>query len=674
MKKIINKIMFILFIFGITLCGLTNSVHADTNGGLTNSVHADVNISKDRIYGNDRIQTSIKISQSGWANGTDTAVIAQGYGYADALCAGPLAKKYNAPILLSAKSGLNNEAINELKRLKVKKVFIIGESGVLSQNVESQLSSAGIKNIDRLGGKDRYETSLKVAETLGTVDSVVIASGNGYADSLSISSIAAQKGMPILLSEKDKLTDNIQFYIKKINAKKCYIIGGTGVISDNVKNLIPNSERLGGKDRFETNLSVIKNFQDELNFENIFIAEGDGPTGTEFADALSGSALAAQKSSPIILVYKNMATNTAQFIKTKMSDKTKLTALGGTSVVADNILNAVVDIYNGKTPTSGIGDIISPTTAAGGAAASTGKTDGKTFNMTITKNNGASTIKTFTMIIDKDKTKENAMEYLKSVTKITQLQGPGFINGIDGLTNVFLKDLPISDRQKGYYGIDWFICLNGTLTDVGAPGVYPKAGDTLNFDYHEWDWHALVAPGETVMPLKIEDVPKTVNVGQSIKLRVTCIYRGVYDVTVKVDGTKVASTDIDGYATITMNNSGTHKISVEKDTGKEETDITVNGGGPGPTPTPIILIQKDGNPNLVITETQDKVINIKSNSTNSADYISITLYDEKGNLSYMNQASNGKLEYNTFLKSGKYHGFIKTTSADIVNISEFQVN
>ncbi|AKA67672.1 cell wall-binding repeat-containing protein [Clostridium scatologenes] len=566
MKKIFSKIILLLFMFSITLSNIGN-------------VHANEAISKSRIFGNDRVETSIKISENGWQNGTDTAIIAQGYGYADALCAAPLAKKYNAPLLLTDKSGLNNGTINELKRLKVKNVFLIGGSGALSSNVENQLKNLGINHIERLWGKDRYETSLKIAESLGEVNGVVVTSGNGYADSLSIAPIAAQKGMPILLSDKNGLTDGIKNYIKDKNIKNTYIVGGTGVIDTKIQNDLSNAKRLSGQDRFETNLAVMNEFQNELKFEKIFIAEGNGVSGNEFADALSGAVLAAQSSSPLVLIYKTMPTKTAEFIKAKMSNKTQLIALGGDAVVANSVLNGLIDLFSGKTvPTTST----QTTTSSGGSSSggsSGGSSGNKTFTMTITKNNGATTIKTFTITIDKDKANENSMEYLKSVAKVTELQGPGFINGIDGLLNVFLKDLPISDRKAGYYGIDWFIYLNGKLTPVGATGVYPKEGDTLNFDYHEWDWHALVAPGTTTMPLNLESVPSSIKSGQSIKLRATCVYRGVYNVAVKVDGKQVAATDIDGYATIAINGAGTHTVTLEKDGASKSKTVTVTSSG-----------------------------------------------------------------------------------------------
>lgn len=49
-----------------------------------------------RISGDDRYQTAVAVSQTGWQT-SDYAVLARGDDYADALCAGPLAYKYDGP-------------------------------------------------------------------------------------------------------------------------------------------------------------------------------------------------------------------------------------------------------------------------------------------------------------------------------------------------------------------------------------------------------------------------------------------------------------------------------------------------------------------------------------------------------------------------------------------------
>ncbi|MEM5720324.1 cell wall-binding repeat-containing protein, partial [Proteus mirabilis] len=75
------------------------------------------NLSK-RLSGTNRYETGCKIVREGWTS-SDYAIIASGEGFADALCSAPLAKKYNAPILLTGKDKLDLNTKNELERLNV---------------------------------------------------------------------------------------------------------------------------------------------------------------------------------------------------------------------------------------------------------------------------------------------------------------------------------------------------------------------------------------------------------------------------------------------------------------------------------------------------------------------------------------------------------------------------
>ncbi|MDP4179169.1 MAG: cell wall-binding repeat-containing protein, partial [Bacillota bacterium] len=93
---------------------------------------SDAVFTSDRIYGTDRFETAAKIADKGWTTTSDYAVIATGEDYPDALCASPLAKKYNAPIILTETNKLSDSAQKELKRLSVKTVFIVGGTGVVS--------------------------------------------------------------------------------------------------------------------------------------------------------------------------------------------------------------------------------------------------------------------------------------------------------------------------------------------------------------------------------------------------------------------------------------------------------------------------------------------------------------------------------------------------------------
>jgi putative cell wall-binding protein len=287
-----------------------------------------------RLQGADRYETSISISKSGWVT-SDDVILASGYDFPDALSAAPLAKQLEAPILLIGGT-LDTAINNELNRLQVKNIFIVGGEGVISKNIEDKLRAKAI-TITRLSGNDRYETSISIANyitekyKLGT--EIVVAYGGGFPDALSIAPIAASKGMPIILSSKNELPSSVKKYITDNKVTKAFVIGGTGVVSDKVMQALPLAERVWGDDRYKTNVAVLNRFVVDLNFDNVYIATGSG-----FPDALSGSALASKTSSPIILMGKTVSISIADYMILKLPSINKLWVLGGEGVVPQSIL------------------------------------------------------------------------------------------------------------------------------------------------------------------------------------------------------------------------------------------------------------------------------------------------------------------------------------------------
>ncbi|MBV4420093.1 cell wall-binding repeat-containing protein [Clostridium tyrobutyricum] len=306
-----------------------------------------------RLGGADRYETSAKISQNGWANGSDYVVLASGEGYADALCAAPVAKKYNAPILLTTSKTLNSTIKSEITRLKAKNIIEIGGTASISSNIENQLENEMSLKVTRLGGIDRYETSANVARELGDVSDMVLTSGLGYADALSIAPIAASKGYPILLTPKNSVTNSVKSYINshKSDSTKVYVIGGSGVIPESILSSVPNPMRIFGQNRYETNVSVMEFFKTELKFQNVYIAKGDGPNGNEFADALSASELAARTSSPVVLTNNTLNNYTKEFIKSNLTKDTSVVSIGGQASVPDSLAAAIQNVINGTDET-----------------------------------------------------------------------------------------------------------------------------------------------------------------------------------------------------------------------------------------------------------------------------------------------------------------------------------
>ncbi|MGM7703016.1 cell wall-binding repeat-containing protein [Pseudalkalibacillus sp. Hm43] len=257
-------------------------------------------IHMDRISGENRYETAVEISQNGWPDGSNTVVLARGYEFPDAIAGAPLAYQEDAPILLTDNDYLTQVTKDEIERLEANRVILLGGEAALSSRIESELNSMGLET-KRISGKNRYETSVEIARELGSSDTAVVAYGGNYPDALSAAPYAARQGFPILLTRTNEIPSAVNQFKDRFN--KSYILGGHGVISESVANDFNGAERLAGGDRFETSKEILEVFQ-MGDADEAYVA-----TGYDFADALTGSILAAKTNDPILLAEKNYVPN-----------------------------------------------------------------------------------------------------------------------------------------------------------------------------------------------------------------------------------------------------------------------------------------------------------------------------------------------------------------------------
>ena len=249
-----------------------------------------------RLAGLDRYDTAVAIAKQGWEH-SDYAILAFGENFPDALAAAPLAKKYDAPILLTGSTSLNAKTKQTISDLKVKNVFIVGGTSVVSAGIENELQASGLI-VTRLAGSDRYDTSIEIAKKLDAVTSIMVATGEDYADALSVGSIAGKLGMPIIIVPQNTLPESVKSYVASHNIKTSYIVG--------------NQDRIS----------------------SICLA-----TGNNFADALTGTAYASKNSLPIVLVPNDLHQKIQYYIASMIENLDHVVIFGGEAVVSTALLN-----------------------------------------------------------------------------------------------------------------------------------------------------------------------------------------------------------------------------------------------------------------------------------------------------------------------------------------------
>lgn len=290
-----------------------------------------------RLFGSNRVETAIAIAQANYPGKVANVVLATANNYPDALAGSVLAYKLNAPLLLVGSTAQDQESLLNYLKEHVETagtITILGGTGAVPAAVEETIQAHGYSQIIRLGGANRYETALKIAEELKVEQGrpVILAYGGNYPDALSVSSAAAAIQSPILLVEKNGISEGVKNKLAQIKPIKVYIIGLEGVISQQVEDEVAqltslkqeNIIRIGGPDRYQTSLAVAKYFN--LSGKNIGIA-----TGNNFPDALAGSVYAANHNAPILLLNDTIPNDVMDYLKSR--EMTGATIFGGEAVI-----------------------------------------------------------------------------------------------------------------------------------------------------------------------------------------------------------------------------------------------------------------------------------------------------------------------------------------------------
>ena len=295
--------------------------------------------SDERLYGNLRYDTAIAAAEKykeTTGSKFENVIVAYGLKFPDALSGGYLAKVTNAPILLvepSVESRIVNYISENISSDGT--VYILGGTGVVRSAFESALVKKGLKT-KRLGGPTRFDTNLEILKAAGVTDEdILVCTGYEYADSLSASAV----GKPILLVG-NTLTEGQIAYIKGLNSKQYYLIGGEGAVKPTIekglkalKELNLHIERLWGSTRYETSTAVAKKFFEKAKTVVLAYAQN-------FPDGLSGGPLAMLKDAPIVLTHSNITAAAKDYVKN--AGIVNSITLGGPKLISDTAVKIIM--------------------------------------------------------------------------------------------------------------------------------------------------------------------------------------------------------------------------------------------------------------------------------------------------------------------------------------------
>jgi len=252
-----------------------------------------------RLGGADRYDTAVRISWT-YAPGVPVAYVATGAAFADALSAAPAAAAQGGPLLLTATTSLPDVVAEELRRLKPRKIVVVGGAGSVADAVYRQLAAIQ-PNIRRDAGADRYATSRIVNQRAFPSGAAVtyVATGRAFPDALSASAAAGALGGAVVLvdgagASVDEATTSL---IAALGSPEIRVVGGTGAVTAAVAtqlNSVAPVVRLEGADRYQTSVAIGRHAFPTA-------AEVSFAVGTDFADALAGAAFSGHREAPLLV-------------------------------------------------------------------------------------------------------------------------------------------------------------------------------------------------------------------------------------------------------------------------------------------------------------------------------------------------------------------------------------
>lgn len=260
---------------------------------------------------------------------SDTAILVNTDYLQQAISIAPYAYSKNLPVFYIEKDRILPPTYDEMERLGVKKVILIGGVNYISNAVERSLDRYGYK-YDRIIDSKGVNLSLNIAEKMNKdkkVSEIAVVSDDemDLPNGISFIPYADVNNIPIFVTnndEKDIL--KIEEFARKNNIKKTYLIGNDNYYNNNIEKILPNVERIAGEDRYDVNRNIMNRFYKDKSIKKVFISNGGELMHKrhiavgQLINALSVTPLAADSKAPLMYIQESyFSSDEAKIIKEK---------------------------------------------------------------------------------------------------------------------------------------------------------------------------------------------------------------------------------------------------------------------------------------------------------------------------------------------------------------------
>lgn len=341
--------------------------------------------SENRVSGSDQYSIAVEVARlagGGSLEPLTDLIVTSGETYPDALSAAGLASYLDSctrttgqncgqtAILLTRPDALPNATAMAIREAGISpsRITVIGGPSSVSELTHAAIARAagwngsGANPIRRIGGDNRYDTSAAVVDHVLAVSTapngtpipetfrtVVIATGEDFADAVNAGSYAYRLGHLLMLTPRDSVPTSVLAAVSALEARCIVVVGGTDAVSSKAVETIEASlasgespcetQRILGSDRYETAARVATRVHQSANSSSrtrVMLASGN-----RFADSLTTSVLG-RRQVLLLTTSSQLAPPAKKWIDTNRNTIEAVQVIGSDSAVAPGVVAEAV--------------------------------------------------------------------------------------------------------------------------------------------------------------------------------------------------------------------------------------------------------------------------------------------------------------------------------------------
>lgn len=213
-----------------------------------------------------------------------------------------------------------------------------------------------VATVRRLAGPTRVETAVAISRERPSAATVIVVPEGSHAEALVAAPLAGLVEGPVLLSARDRLSDDVAEEVRRLGARNAYVIGRVDQLAERVEDDLRDAgvrdlARLAEPDPFALSAAMareIASYDPDRRFPRVLLALGEhADEHRAWPDALSAGALAAALQVPVLLTRGGELPEPVRAVLEELEPEF-VQLVGGTAAIDESVADDAADAADAR--------------------------------------------------------------------------------------------------------------------------------------------------------------------------------------------------------------------------------------------------------------------------------------------------------------------------------------